>query len=421
MKHFIPFCTFVILFSFQLNGQIWFDRSFSEQINLYDIVFIDSLKGFAVGDSALLIKTTDGGIHWNRVAYGEKPGSVLFRIQKSPNGSISILGNDGNLVSYFINSTDGGVTWNEVNFPYPDIYLLDFYQLTTDTVFVCGAGGAVLKSGDNFRSWSMLPDPTNYFTNRKIFFTDSNHGWVCGGKYDVVGYIKFTTTGGATWINGPRLSEPVFDIQKVSADTLYGIGGDPEYGGYIYLTTNSGVSWKSQTIPIAVSTLVTGEFSDARLGWAAGAGSIIATTDRGINWQVVKRCNALISRCIKKNASNWFVGSGGLIYQYIDTGGVITGTPGETKEKFSRSGLSKLYPNPSNNETNALVILNKNSYIHIEVFNLLGKRVMDIPPREYMSGTHTIRISTSLLSSGMYFVRTTTNFECYYSKLILIK
>ncbi len=67
--------------------------------------------------------------------------------------------------------------------------------------------------------------------------------------------------------------------------------------------------------------------------------------------------------------------------------------------------LSQNYPNPFNSQTNITYNLSTGGPVTLEVFNMLGQRVIVIDRGFEDTGSHTIQLSAEDLSSGIYFYR----------------
>ena len=70
-------------------------------------------------------------------------------------------------------------------------------------------------------------------------------------------------------------------------------------------------------------------------------------------------------------------------------------------------GLEALWPNPTHGTTRVAFTLPQAQDVTLDVFDVLGRRVMQIANDEYGSGRHVLPMSTSALTSGVYVVRLT--------------
>jgi thiol-disulfide isomerase/thioredoxin len=94
--------------------------------------------------------------------------------------------------------------------------------------------------------------------------------------------------------------------------------------------------------------------------------------------------------------------------------GVITGRGGipatcssglNESNKSEQSSLLKIYPNPATNITSLTLNLHKKSSIKVQIFNVLGEKVMDLPISILERGSHSIQLPLNQLNNGSYFVQ----------------
>lgn len=83
--------------------------------------------------------------------------------------------------------------------------------------------------------------------------------------------------------------------------------------------------------------------------------------------------------------------------------------------------LFQNYPNPFNPTTNIKFALPERSYVHLAVYNIVGQKVAELTNNELEAGYHTIQFNGSMLSSGLYFYRITTNKFSKTYKMLLVK
>jgi len=68
----------------------------------------------------------------------------------------------------------------------------------------------------------------------------------------------------------------------------------------------------------------------------------------------------------------------------------------------SEYGISQNYPNPFNPSTKVRVKMKENGSARLDVYNVLGERVLAVLDQDLSAGTHEIDIDGSRLASGMY-------------------
>lgn len=106
--------------------------------------------------------------------------------------------------------------------------------------------------------------------------------------------------------------------------------------------------------------------------------------------------------------------NGTIQYHYLSNE-VIIGVPG----KFS---LAQNYPNPFNPVTKINFELPVNTNVKLAVFDVTGRMIAElISGKIYTAGYHSIEFNASMLSSGVYFYKLTTNENNAIKKMVLIK
>lgn len=76
-----------------------------------------------------------------------------------------------------------------------------------------------------------------------------------------------------------------------------------------------------------------------------------------------------------------------------------------------RFELAQNFPNPFNNETIIPFSLATNAQVGIDIFNLLGERVVHIEEKEFPQGAHMFPLEAAALASGVYFYRLTARYQ----------
>ena len=122
---------------------------------LRDVMFTDSLIGFAVGDSGTALKTHDGGISWSTLTV---PASMNVRNFQSVYFIDSLIGfiaggNPSSAHRTLLKTIDGGVTWNtviDVVGPMANVV----YFLSDSAGYIGGENGLLLYTADQGSTWT---------------------------------------------------------------------------------------------------------------------------------------------------------------------------------------------------------------------------------------------------------------------------
>ncbi|MEA2174982.1 MAG: hypothetical protein QOD00_2574 [Blastocatellia bacterium] len=235
---------------------------------LHGVDMVSTTEAWAVGESGIILHSTDGGTGWAQQSSGTNAQLNALRFLDALHGWAV-----GNAVLY---TTDGGQTWQQGTRSgnLSGLYDVDFVD--TSFGWACG-GGVVMKTTDGGKSWTPQSVPTASFENLiSIDFVDRNRGWTVGAS----GIILGTTNGGATWT---RLTSGtnafLTGVSFQSTFEGWAVGGN-----VVLHTTNGGASWAQQTVP--ANTWVRDILMlDAQNGWAVGQlQNIIHTTDGSATW-----------------------------------------------------------------------------------------------------------------------------------------
>lgn len=87
-------------------------------------------------------------------------------------------------------------------------------------------------------------------------------------------------------------------------------------------------------------------------------------------------------------------------YEYSQVVNIGSVTPSE----FS---LDQNYPNPFNPSTNISFAVPVKSNVTLEVYNLIGQKVMDLVQGEFEAGKHSVQLNGSSMASGIYLFKLT--------------
>ena len=207
------------------DGWTEYNTGFSNQLN--DCWFLDTLKGFAVGNSGIILKTIDGGDSWAQIT--SPVSNNLYAIDFSTNNTGYIVGKYGKILK----TTNGGDTWNPLTSGTTK-NLQTVYTLDSLTVWVAGQNSTVRVSTDGGQTWINKDNGVNNVgTVYSIYFLNDTFGYLCGTEYGSITdehSIYKTLDGGESWVGtipltGADDDAAITGIYCISKDTAFACGG----------------------------------------------------------------------------------------------------------------------------------------------------------------------------------------------------
>jgi|GEM_PF-1468667 len=220
------------------QGQNWQQLNSGTTRNLLGLFFVNDETGFIVGDSALVLSTTDGGATFvtKPVAPAVLGASVAIRSVAFHPGS-STIGVFAAENGAIIRTMNGG------------------------TSFIAANTSAVSHTGGY----------------SKVVFASATHGFAVGDR----GTVARTTNGGNIWTRSASLGNIILnDVQFIDNRTGF-IAGT---GGLLRKTTNAGASWTAMN-SYQSSSINSVYFKNGNLGWAVGSNGRILKTADGRNFE----------------------------------------------------------------------------------------------------------------------------------------
>lgn len=83
------------------------------------------------------------------------------------------------------------------------------------------------------------------------------------------------------------------------------------------------------------------------------------------------------------------------------------------------TAISQNFPNPASDITNVKVTLAKTASVSLEVYNLVGQKVYEVPARNLTEGTHSFEINVAGLNAGVYTYSVIANGERSTRKMMV--
>ncbi len=162
------------------DGEIWKQVIVPTRATLTGVYFHDKQNGWAVGHDAVILRTADGGQHWQKAYYDPEGETPLFDVWFKDEKHGLAIGAYG----LYLVSDDGGVSWNvseinisrdksvtssveEGNNAEDDDDFIDSYDLHLNSIalsdngklYIAAEAGKIYRSDDFADSWVALTSP----------------------------------------------------------------------------------------------------------------------------------------------------------------------------------------------------------------------------------------------------------------------
>jgi photosystem II stability/assembly factor-like uncharacterized protein len=295
--------------------------------NLNSVHFVDSLYGWSVGDSGVIIHTSNGGMNWNLQNSNTINKIVdVFFINRNLGWASSWNVSAWPFGTLILKTIDGGQTWTRVPFTEDNIFMQCI--LFTDSLngWMGGKPHALVKTSDGGVQWEQADIDTSllaFFPVSNIHFYNSQYGYACGGAFEFAGVIWKTSNGGNKWYAidvSFAPADPVAEIHVFDSLNVIGIGGDFElFGVGTIRTTDGGIFWEYEEhgIPGVGADLA---FRNDHEAWAPvpSGRSLVYSLDSGLSWaQIPAPDSSTIADLIFPDSLHGYaVGKQGVIIKY---------------------------------------------------------------------------------------------------------
>ena len=452
--------------------------------NLVDIVFADSLIGYAVSSlNDAVIKTINGGTNWDLPAGTNVNISWVSKLSAS-NG----IGNnlcqhpfDRNAMYVMYGNTvyvsrNRGETWSSIATTSLGTRAHSFYVSPLDTnVWVAAIESSpdkVIKSTNYGVTWTTILSK-NFSNYGQPLEMDQNNPSVFYFAPDGGGFYKSLDPGSTfTEISGnyPFRSPCDLIVMYDSSNIVFVADGVTGSGvAKIFKSTNGGVNWldvhtnaSSSEIPSMANVIFDKSIIYAT-NWPSGA--IYRTTNYGDNWTLLRtnsgsgwasdmcREDPTLVLTGSYGSSSWLSTDGGASFStFPASGGAGAGmivpergyqlnmmTGALLKMNFVYSVLTDVeennittivpekfklyqnYPNPFNPVTRIKFDLPKGNNVKIVLYDNIGRELKTILNEYRNAGTYEINFDGSKLSTGVYFYRLISGSVSETKKMILTK
>jgi photosystem II stability/assembly factor-like uncharacterized protein len=431
------------------------------------VTFTDSVTGFAGSAPCRIVKTTDAGDSWyivNRTGLTDTIGLInrIYFINPTTGWAVTTRGG-------ILKTTDAGENWFAqleagINIIFSGIYFVD-------NLYGWISGGRPYKTTDGGINWVQQTN-TTIWNSDDVYFQDINIGWIAKRSSINTSLFK-TTNNGMNWLGIPEvLGANSFYIFPDKSHWLITGAIVQSYIIYKkYITYDNGDSWIdiSDDVPVGF-----GGFSAVNnlVGYAVGnLGLVLRYNDTTyvpvelssftinivnnniiLNWSTSSELNNSgfeIER--SRDKTDWeiigFIEGNGTtteINNYTFTDNLFENNSRKLFYRLKQIDfdgtfeyshiieievsspaeffLSQNYPNPFNPETNISYSIPEGTNVNIKLYDVTGREIKVLVNEKKQSGFYTIKLTSTELSSGIYFYRlTTSNGYTAVKKLTVLK
>lgn len=369
-------------------------------LNEYSLKFENSTTATLVGESGLIMKTTDNGQTWTEKT--SNVSSVLYGV--STLGTIAVASGENGVV---LRTTDNGDTW-ETALPGTIENLNDAEIIAGTRAIVCGNNGEIFLSEDAGLNWTDITSgTTSNLTD--ILFIDENRGFIVG----TASTLLTTTDGGTIW-NSVDLSFTNSDLNAIAAldeSNLFIVGNS----GALFISNDAGETWYGQMGFSYENNFNDIVFFDALSGTiAADDGLILFTTDGGQSWNPgetssIRSGYDFYSVAFSSPTNGISIGSNGVDVYTTDGGQTWSETPAALNtvlnKEASKFSLKQNYPNPFNPVTKIDFEMPADGNISLKVYDITGKEVITLAEGYRNHGSYSVSFNGAGLASGVYLYK----------------
>lgn len=391
--------------------------------------FVDSLYGWAAGDSGTIVHTSNGGAGWVLQNSGIDYYSIddIFFIDRSTGWALC---NDflytGTIV---LRTTNGGNVWTNYRYPDTSKVFNVVYFLNPQTGFLTGFSGIFYKTTNAGSNWFGTYLDTSYcpllyqLQKTRMYFINDNTGFACGGQIDIQGMVWKTTDAGLSWKTYCVSAEPLYDIKAVTSSKIIATGGDFEYGMGITISYDGGETWNSE---------VTGLFGRGRslayrtpsevwvpMDFSQTFGVSLDSGRIGSSWREIpaEDSTGVMAAVFLSPTLGWAFGTKGNILKY-NPSVIGIGSSEVLPESFT---LAQNYPNPFNPQTTIAYTLRAGGMVKIDIYDVSGELTASLENVYRPAGYHEVQWDAHGYASGVYLYRISTGSGSITKKMILLK
>ncbi|MBN1396799.1 MAG: hypothetical protein JXA06_02095 [Bacteroidetes bacterium] len=284
--------------------------------NFWGLCFADQMNGWAIGNSGIILRTSDGGNSWNNQESGTTSSLKCVYFANAQKGWI---GGGNNSIGM---TTNGGATWS---WQQPDgesrRTFMSMSFPNENTGWIVDNYGGILHTKDGGMTWIAQISGTTWAIT-SVQFLDTQEGWAVATNRVVL----HTTDGGNNWTT--KILDTLNYGSTVIFDDIFfynrsrgwiatiSLAGTIKSLAPIVYTSDTGKTWICR--PSQVEWIESLQFVTENLGWAVCSNGILHTIDGGITWnnQFEVSSGLLVDLYFVNQSRGWVITYTGDIYRY---------------------------------------------------------------------------------------------------------
>jgi photosystem II stability/assembly factor-like uncharacterized protein len=392
---------------------------------LRSLSFVDSLTGWAAGESGTIIHTSDGGENWEIQNSTVQTFITDIYFSNDQNGWAVTLKDVFPFNTVVLKTTNGGSDWIAEDFQDTTAFMRTIFFFDSLNGFIGGSYIACTTNGGS--TWQKSEVDSNMVSSFPVYkfnFFNRQFGYACGGRIDIAGVVWRTTNSGLNWTAQGISPDEIFDIYIIDSLNAVTLSGDPEgFFGIANLRTNdAGITWNyNELLFFGLSFSI--DFRTYNEGWSASGFKFIFTSDRGENWIEVETPDSSIVYDLQfLDARNGYaVGGDGTILK-LNPDLVNIKDDGQLPASMI---LYQNYPNPFNPSTRIEYEIFRPQFVAINVYDLLGNKIANLVNEEKPPGKYHLDFNPELNIknpvSGIYFYQMKTDDCIQTKKMVYLK
>lgn len=416
-----------LLLSNIFSQQYWLEVPSPTTKNLKKSLFFDNSYGWVIGDSGIILNTTNSGQNWliQQAPAGSSQLRDLSFISRTTGWIISV---DSTYKTFILNTTNSGVTWQKTYFPDTTVILNTIYFINQQTGFISGYNGKIYKTTNSGLNWlNSYIDTTSclyLFPKKDIYFINQQTGFACGGVLDLQGIVVKTTNAGTSWFSYCVSPEPLNMIMDLGSGRIAAMGGDFDIGSNYAITGNNGINWVSGQTNCFGNAEAFAFRTPAEVWAALGfSGKFAVNLDSmkpGTRWVCIDSPGRIEIDDVEflDDHTGFAFGQNGKIFKYNVN---VIGVNNQNNNIPLENILYQNYPNPFNPETEIKFKLNSGGKVTLKIIDVNGKIVESFYSEYPSAGEYKYFFNGEGLSSGIYIYSLDINGNIYSKKMALIK